>query len=206
MKRIVITPLVVTVVAFLLLAGCASTPAARFYTLNATPVQAAPKTSNLSLALGPIDLPEYLQRPQIVTRAGDNRLGVDEFNRWGGRLEEEIARVLVVHLGRRLGTDRVYSYPSRIAADTDYRVVLEFRRFDGVPGGEVVLEAAWSLVDDRNASVLETGQASYRQSVQGADYADYAAALSALLARLGDDLAGALVEAAPARASRPKGK
>jgi uncharacterized lipoprotein YmbA len=206
MRRIVITPFLVTVAAFLLLAACATTPGARFYTLNASPVEAAPKASNLSLALGPIDLPEYLERPQIVTRAGDNRLDVDEFNRWGGRLEEEIARVLVVHLGRRLGTDRVYSYPSRIGADTDYRLVLEFRRFDGVLGGEVVLEAAWSLVDDRNASVLETGQASYRRSLKGPDYADYAAALSALLARLGDDLAAALVETDPARASRRSAK
>ena len=201
MRRIIISPLVVTVAAFFLLAGCVTTPGARFYTLNATPVEAAPESANLSLALGPIDLPEYLERPQIVTRAGDNRLDVDEFNRWGGRLEEEIVRVLVVHLGRRLGTDRVYSYPSRIGADTDYRLVLEFRRFDGVLGGEVVLEAAWSLVDDRNASVLETGQASYRRGLESTDYSDYAAALSALLARLGDDLAAALLEAAPARAS-----
>lgn len=190
----------------LLLAGCAGTPKARFYTLSSSPPQAAPAVSNLSLALGPIDLPEYLERPQIVTRAGDNRLDVDEFNRWGGRLEQEIARVLVVHLGQSLGTDRVYSYPSRIAADTDYRVALEFRRFDGMLGGEVVLEAAWSLVDDRNGAVLETRQASYRHSAQGAEYADYAAALSVLLARLGDDLARALLARGPAGDMRGAGK
>ena len=193
-------------VAVLLLNGCAGTPKARFYTLSSSPLQAAPAVSNLSLALGPIDLPEYLERPQIVTRAGANRLDVDEFNRWGGRLVQEIARVLVVHLGQRLGTDRVYSYPSRIAADTDYRVALEFRRFDGMLGGEVVLGAAWSLVDDRNGAVLETRQASYRHSAQGAEHADYAAALSVLLARLGDDLARALLAHGRAGDMRGAGK
>jgi uncharacterized lipoprotein YmbA len=199
MKRTVVTRVLVMAATLLLSAGCASTREARFYTLSAAQLPAAPRASNFSLALGPIDLPEYLERPQIVTRAGDNRLDVNEFNRWGGRLEEEIARALAVQLALKLGMDRVYSYPSSIAADTDYRVVLEFHRFDGELGGEVVLEAAWSLVDDRNASVLETGRASYRHGATGADYADYAAALSALLLRLGDDLAAALAESAPVK-------
>jgi hypothetical protein len=73
-------------------------------------------------------------------------------------------------------------------------------------GGEVVLGAAWSLVDDRNGAVLETRQASYRHSAQGAEHADYAAALSVLLARLGDDLARALLAHGRAGDMRGAGK
>ena len=36
-------------------------------------------------------------------------------------IDEEIIRVLGEDLGRRLGTQRIYSYPSRIAAETDGR-------------------------------------------------------------------------------------
>jgi len=170
-----------------LLAGCATTPQARFYALNAA-VPAASATSNLSLALGPVTLPEYLDRPQMVTRTGGNRLTVDEFNRWGGSLEEEIGRVLAQYLGRRLGAQHVYSYPSRIAADTDYRIAVEIRSFDGMLGGEVHLDVAWSLIDERTGKVVQTHQTAYQGLTGGADYDAYAAALSELLARLGDDL------------------
>ena len=115
----------------LLLSGCSSPPKTQFYTLNAPPPQRAAGPSATVLAIGPIDLPEYLQRPQIVTRPEGNRLIVDEFNRWGGSLEEEIDRVLAQHLGALVGTQQVYSYPSRIVAGIDYRISLYLRAFDG---------------------------------------------------------------------------
>lgn len=174
-----------------LLAGCVTTPQARFYALSAA-VPAGSVTTNLSLALGPVDLPEYLDRPQMVTRAGGSRLTVDEFNRWGGALEEEIGRVLALYLGRRLGAQHVYSYPSRIAAETDYRIAIQIRSFDGTLGGEVHLDVAWSLIDERSAKVVQTRQTAYQGLAGGTDYDAYAAALSDLLVRLGDDLAEVL--------------
>ncbi len=189
------------VCAALIQGACTTTPRASFYTLNAVPGEAPAAPSGLTIALGPIDLPEYLDRPQIVTREGDNRLRVDEFNRWGGSLEEEITRVLARHLGQRLGTQRVYGYPSRIAADTDYRIALDVRRFDGPLGGELLLEVAWSVIDDRSSEALATQQSVYRVVSAGADYAAYAAALSEALARLGDDLA-AVVAGLPGAAPR----
>lgn len=178
--------------------GCTTTtPRASFYTLDGSAAVVAGRGSALVLALGPIDLPEYLKRPQIVTRVGGNRLSVDEFNRWGGSLEEEISRVLAQHLGRRLDTQRVYSYPSRIAADSDYRIALDIRRFDGELGGEVSLELDWSVIGDRSGQVVQTRQVAYRSTTRDAGYEAYAAALSDTLAQLGDDLAGALRDLPP---------
>jgi uncharacterized lipoprotein YmbA len=172
--------------------ACTTTSRASFYTLNGSQGESVERRSSLVLALGPIDLPQYLDRPQIVTRIGGNRLSVDEFNRWGGSLEQEVSRVLTQHLGRRLQTQRVYSYPSRIAADSDYRIALEIRRFDGELGGEVDLDLVWSLIADRTGEVVQTRQAEYRSATRDAGYEAYAAALSDTLAQLGDDLAGAL--------------
>ncbi len=176
------------------LAGCASKPPIQFYALSADPAPAASAAANreLVLAIGPVDLPDYLRRPQIVTRPGANRLQVDEFNRWGGALEEEITRVVARHLGAALGTGRVYAYPSRVVPDTDLRIALSFRSFDGALGDAVALEAAWSVIDERSARVLATSQAVYRAPVAGAGYVDYAAALSAGLALLSSDLAAAV--------------
>ena len=184
-------------ISVLLQGGCATAPRVNFYNLNAPDPSAQVGQSSLVLALGPVDLPQYLDRPQIVTRLGDNRLSVDEFNRWGGRLDEEITRVLAQHLGHRLGTQRIYSYPSRVMADTDYRIALDIRNFDGAPAGEVSLDVAWSVIDDRTGVVVQTRQAVYRGASAGPDYDAYAAALSATLARLGDDLVAVLAALAP---------
>lgn len=187
----------ITIVLFaaVLSGGCVTTPGSRFYTLGVEPAQAAAPPSQLSLSLGPIDLPRYLDRPQIVTRAAGNRLNVDEFNRWGGSLEEEVHRVLAQRLGGRLGTQRIYSYPSRIVAQTDYRVALDIRTFDGALGGEVQLDVAWSLIDDRTAAVLEAGRKTYSDTASGPEYSAYTQALSGLVARLADDLGAVLLEA-----------
>jgi uncharacterized lipoprotein YmbA len=181
--------IVLIVLAGLLEAACSTTPSARFYTLDAgTARPPMVQRSELVVAIGPIDLPEYLNRPQIVTRAGDNRLSVDEFNRWGGRLEEEITRVLARRIGPGLGTQHVYSYPSRIAPDADFRIGLDIRSFDGARGGQVGLDVAWSLIDDRSGAILLTRQTHYRGQSTADDYAAYAAALSATLEQLGDDM------------------
>ncbi len=178
--------------ALLLVAGCATIREVQFFSLgSATPV-AVEATSTLTLALGPIDLPQYLDRPQIVSRSAGNRLKVDEFHRWGGALDQEIERVLVTRLAARLGTQRIYSYPSRIVAATDYRIALDIRAFDGALDGTVQLDVAWSLIDDRSADVLEVQRSVYRDTVASPDYSAYAAALDGLLDRLGDDLATAL--------------
>lgn len=174
------------------ISGCATTPQAQFYTLNDGSVAVGGSPLAVSLSLGPIDLPQYLDRPQIVSRGGDNRLNVDEFNRWGGSLDQEIQRVLAAQLGARLGTDRIYSYPSRIVASTDYRIALEIYTFDGPLGGELRLDVAWSVIDDRTADVIEVGRNDYRSASPRADYEAYASTLSGLLSRLAADLAVAV--------------
>jgi uncharacterized lipoprotein YmbA len=76
--------------------------------------------------------------------------------------------------------------------DTDYRVAIDVRVFEGALGGEVVLETSWAVLDDRAGRVVQTRQVSYRGVAQGDGYDAYAAALSALLGQLGDDLAAVI--------------
>ena len=175
-----------------LLPACTTTPQANFYMLGAGDPVAPQTRSQLVVAIGPVDLPQYLDRPHIVSRTGGNRLRVDEFNRWAGSLEEDITQVLTRRVGDRLGTLRVYGYPSRVVADTDYRVAVDVRVFDGVLGGEVVLETSWAVIDDRAGRVVQTRQVSYRGVAQGGDYDAYAAALGALLGQLADELAAVI--------------
>lgn len=184
--------LVSTIVAAFALGSCATAPRASLYTLNGTEPVPAGDLSSLVLAIGPVDLPQYLDRPHIVTRLSDTRLRVDEFHRWGGALEEDISRILALQLGGRLGTRRIYNYPSRVVAETDYRIALDIRAFDGALGGTVKLDVSWSVIDDRSSRVVKTGQARYQSTSGGPGYDAYVAALSDTVAQLGDDLAVAL--------------
>ncbi len=177
-----------------LLSACATTPASRFFTLGDTrPVSLAPR-SDLLLAVGPVDLPTYLDRPQIVSRSGSNGLEVDEFQRWGGLLDEEITRLLMRHLADALRPAGVFIYPSRLAANSQYRLAVEVYGLDGVRGGLVTLSAAWSLVDDRSGRILQTEQVLYRTQSEGDDMQAYVGAITDLLGRLGDDMARRLAD------------
>src|SRR5512137_3062027 len=80
------------------LAGCATSPTARFYTLTPISPQEAKVSSGaavspVSISIAPVEIPDYLDRPQIVTRDGLNELRLAEFDRWAGSLSDNIAAV-----------------------------------------------------------------------------------------------------------------
>ena len=98
-------------------AGCSllrgpTTVPTTFYVLSATdePGQ-VPAGRELTLGLGPIHLPPYLERPQMVRRVAPNELVFDEFNRWSEPLKENFVRVLANDLDRLLGVERMIGYP-----------------------------------------------------------------------------------------------
>ncbi|MEJ2613246.1 MAG: ABC-type transport auxiliary lipoprotein family protein [Candidatus Thiodiazotropha sp.] len=84
---------------FFLLTGCFKSPQVAFYTLNSQAfVDSAPENiSNLkdiTVGIGSVEIPEYLDRPQIVTLKGPHRLHLAEFHRWAGRLNNEMMQVV----------------------------------------------------------------------------------------------------------------
>ena len=135
----------------LLLAGCGSSSApTRYYVL--TPLASAPAAAQLagprevSVLVTAVRLPQYLDRPQIITRGGDNRLQVSDHDQWGGNLRQDMTRVLAQNLGRLLGSDRVVTAPHSLrASQPDFRVEVEVLRFERAPDGRVHLAAKWWL-------------------------------------------------------------
>jgi uncharacterized protein len=47
----------------------------------------------------------YLDRPQIVTRAGKNELKLSEFDRWAGSLDSDVAPAIVDDVSSLLPAD-----------------------------------------------------------------------------------------------------
>jgi len=97
--------------AVFLLGGCASTPAPVFYTLDNGIEQPGPQGATPSIVITQTNLPELIDRPQLVTRTANNQVRIKEQQRWGEPLRRAIPRVLAMELGRKLDSGRILSVP-----------------------------------------------------------------------------------------------
>jgi hypothetical protein len=91
-------------------------------------------------------LPQYLERPQIVTREGGNRLYLSEFNQWGGNLQKDLMRTMALNFSLLLATPNVAITPYHPPTPADYRVEVEVMRFEKEEAGAVTLLAQWRLL------------------------------------------------------------
>ena len=89
---------------------------------------------DLTLGVGPVTVPPYLDRPQIVTRTSRAKLALADFEQWAGPLADTIARVLSEDLALLIPTERVVLYPWPRTIDPDYQVTVEVLQFDRGPG------------------------------------------------------------------------
>ncbi len=162
-------------------------PKPSFYALSsAGDASGAPLASKpeLGLAVGPIEFPRYLDRPELVTRDGANELVVADAHRWGGSLRNEILRVVADDLGQLLGTSRVVMYPTEPRFKADYRVLLDIREFERSAGGDVVLFARWTIAGIPHGAAVVVEESRIAQPVASSSWDDVVAAESAALASL----------------------
>jgi uncharacterized lipoprotein YmbA len=189
------------------LAGCVgSSRPSRFYTLSPSEVregEAAPAVAGSSpaatLAVGPVEIPDYLDRAQIVTRTGANGLALADFDRWGGTLDRDITRSLVATVGQRLAPRSIAVAPWRSArlgaSPAAYRASVRISRFEGVLGGSVVLRGEWELAA-RGGEPLASREATVIEGVAGEGYEALVAAMQRALVRFGEELAESVAAAA----------
>ncbi|MGD8283632.1 MAG: ABC-type transport auxiliary lipoprotein family protein, partial [Desulfobacterales bacterium] len=61
----------------------------------------------MAIAIGPVTIPAALDRSQIVTRDGTNKIRLSENHRWAGPLQQDIAAVLADNISGLLKSERV---------------------------------------------------------------------------------------------------
>jgi len=170
-------------------AGCGTSPPSRFYTLSATAAPAA-SPSTLFVAVGPVTVPAVVDRPEFVVNAGPNELRIDDFNRWASPLQDNLSRAVAENLVAILGTPRVILFPQPLATDPEYRVAIEIRTFESVPGRWAVIDAVWTIRRAKDGKT-QTGRTSARETVTDGSYEALAAAHSRAVARMSQDIADA---------------
>jgi len=140
------------------------------------------------IGVGPITVPKYLERPQIVTRASRNQLALGEFDRWAEPLQDNISRVLAEHLARLIPTDQILLHPWPRSATLDYQVSMEVLQFDGWLGGESTLLGRWSILDGAEHELFNR-MVHLHAPTGGQDYDAVVVAMNQMLETLSRDIA-----------------
>jgi len=170
----------------LALGGCKSPPS-RFYTLAAvaTPVEG---TSDVSIAVGPVSVPDVVDRPEFVLSRGTNQIELDEFHRWAAPLEDNVSLVVAENLVALLGAKKVTSFPSSVTTAVDFRVAIEVQRFETARGGYVVFDAVWMVTRVKDGK-SETGRTTQREDGVADEHEALAGAHSRAVGVMSRDIA-----------------
>jgi uncharacterized lipoprotein YmbA len=167
----------------------------RFYLLSpiedAAPAGAAP--GDALVVVGPLQLPGYLDRPELVVRQPDGRFSLRELDRWGEPLDQLLTNTVTANLVRLTGSPRVAAFPLHGRASADLRVVGRVLRFDADASGLALLEVQWSILDENGEPRMPVRIDAYRAQAPGTDTAALVAALSDVLAQFSRQLADALL-------------
>jgi len=191
---------------FLIISGCVSagtSPEARFYSPRALkdkeiPKIQAPALKEVIIGVGPLELPAYLDRPQIVTLGQDNELELAEFNRWAEPLEDAILRVIAQNLMSILPETRVLLYPWTYYEPVKYQVAVEIISIDAALKNEVRLCLNWSCLNAENKKVFLTKNSIYNSKVNKSNYNGMVEALNQGLYEFSLEIAQAIAaESAP---------
>ena len=174
------------------LAACGSpAPKERYFTLAAPGPGVAPASSQSpSVFVGPVSVPDAVDRSQMVLRTGANQVDVSDDDRWAEPLRSAIPRVIAETLSRELGSSRILA--SRMTAGTpvDYRVAIEVQRFDSSLDEGATIDALWTISTPSGPS--RNGRSTVHEPAASHDPAGIAAAHAKALARIAGDIAQAI--------------
>jgi uncharacterized protein len=193
MKKALATLLLAMVV----LSGCAGTEPTRFYLLtpkaNPVPVTGTVKENGLTIVIGAVRLPEYLNRSQIVTRVSDNEVELGWQDRWAEPLERNFTRALAQNLEQLLFCRCPSALTAKSPPGITHRVEADVMKMDGILGQKAYLEVRWSVYDP-DKRLLLSRRSSLVHPVNGTGYEAFVRAQSAALFDFSREVATAIVE------------
>lgn len=176
------------------LSGCISTGdplQVSYLSLPPGPV-ATTTTDTPRVIAGPFDLPEYLNRQQLVVRGDDGRVLIRETERWAEPLEPAVGAAVTGALRRELGSNGIVQFPVPSLDDYDFRVSGKISRFEATSDGNTVLEIVWGAFDKRGNTIVGPVYASYSGTPESSDGAAISRQLGRLLDTLAADIAATL--------------
>jgi len=164
----------------------------RNYVLTEQNTPPAGGATEITLAVGPITMPTYLDRAEIVTRVPPNTIRMSILDRWAEPLRDNFARVLANDLEAASGSQNVLSFPWYGNPTVDYRVTIDVEQFEQRSDGVAVLVARWRLRKDISGAAVHSARSAHEVPIDGDDTAQAVEALSRAVALLAADIAAAI--------------
>ena len=152
---------------------------------------AAPALAGMNIGVGPVTLPAYLQRPQLVARVDQTQVRVNEYARWSAPLTALFSEAVAEHLMTTLRPRAVSAYPWPLNDRPMLSVRIAVQQFETVLPDSAVLRARWELVD-RNGNPVAPARVSEHRTASPLDPNEAPVALSRLVGMLASDIAAAL--------------
>jgi uncharacterized protein len=181
------------------LTGCmsvATSPVPRFYVLQAGDEgvvdQKIKIDPNMLVGVGPVKVPGYQDRPQMVTQSRAHLIQFAQFDRWGESLADGLGRVLREDLGMMVNGPRFTAYPWSQAMPVKYQVALEVVQLDSILDKDLFLVVQWQVIDVQNTKALMFKRSEFRQAISPQDHAGMVQALSVACVSLSREIAVAL--------------
>jgi uncharacterized lipoprotein YmbA len=181
----------------MMLSGCANTQPSKFYLLESIPGAGEAEGStaldrSICVGIGPVSIPDYLDRPQMVTRTKQNSVELAEFDRWAEPLSGSISRTVAGNVSSLLHIDNVMPSPWPASVDVTYQILIDVYRFDGVLGEKAILDAQWSILGGRGKKVLLRKRSTFVEGIQEPSFSALVTAESRALGSLSREIASAL--------------
>ena len=172
------------------LSACAGRSASsKFYVLSPLPQSKVSGAEGAAIGVFPVAMPDYLDRPQIVTRVSENEIKFDEFSRWAEPLKENFYAVLVENLAALLNSEKIIKTAQNLGVPMTLQVGVEVVQFDGNLGGDVVLIAKWGLFGEGGKKLLMAKRSFFKEPTGAATYEALVAAQSRSVAALSREIA-----------------
>jgi uncharacterized lipoprotein YmbA len=185
------------------LAGCLSvsnSPNSRFYTLRTLDKTQVGQKFNFPadkiIGVGPVKVPAYLNRPQIVTKDKNRMLTFAQFDRWGESLDLAINRLINEDLIAILPGANIEMYPWNLFIPVRYKVYIDVVEMESRLDNDLFFAAQWSIIDLKNKKMAVTKRSEFRRPIEPHNYSGLVEALSIVCASLSAEIAQELVSLA----------
>jgi uncharacterized lipoprotein YmbA len=173
-----------------LIAACGSTPRSDYYMLSAN-ATGSTGSEGPSIGIGPITVPEYLKRREMVLNRSANRLDLADFDRWAEPLDAGILRVTALNLSLLLKTQRVQSFPWRRGNLPDFGISIAVAQFS-MRGERALLVTEWTITEPATGKAVMQHISRLEGSAVAGDPESVAAAYSELLKQFAEEIAAAI--------------
>ncbi|PXW91123.1 hypothetical protein C8R34_10132 [Nitrosomonas sp. Nm84] len=181
----------------LILIGCITTQPTQYYMLTSLDdaresAPSMPGSSGARIGLGPLNFPEYLDRPAIVLRSPGAEIIINDYHRWAESLDKNFLRVLSDNLQMLLGNTSVVMFPWHNSKDIDYQVIIQVARFDADLSNKIQLFAHWTIQRKSDGKILHTQKSTITQEADSNDFNTIVKTQSKVIGTLSHEIATGL--------------